>query len=254
MLRCLTILIIGSSLFVPLSAAATVIFYQDDLPAFESAAGIPVPIQLDFDALPPGTDLSGASVAGVTLNSPDGNSLEVVQGLSTFTPGGFTGVIDADTNVLFPTSGSNVLSPGGEALVPGPALAEMDSLEILFDTPQLAVGLDVLFQSLDSGVTTPTVEAFDSLGSSLGVVGITGTGPGGSPGAAVFIGLVSDDPTTYISRLLVSEFDNNAEFPDSNIGYDTLRFAVPEPGTGLLLLAGLVLLAASTCHPTSGCS
>ncbi len=251
MLRWYTI-IVSVSCLVPIAGFSAVIFFQDDLAGFEAAAGVAVPIQIDFDSLAVGSDLDGATLAGATLSSPDGNTLEVVAGLSTFTPGGFTGVVDPDTNRLFPTTGDNVLSPGGEALVPGSALEEKDSLEVVFDVPQRAVGLDVLFQSIDSGVTTPTVEVFDAAGSSVGLMNIVGTGPGGSPGGAIFVGFVSDDPLTNISRLLVREIDGDAQFPDSNIGYDTLRYVVPLPAAAFLLISALLALVATVRRPMGG--
>ncbi len=237
-------LTLGLAVSFPSVGTAGVIGFQDDLAGFESAAGWPVPIRVDFDSLTPGTDLTGASLAGATFGSPDGNSLEVVVGVDTFTPGGFSGVVDPDTNRLFPTSGANVLSPGGEALVPGSALAEEDSLEILFAVPQQAVGLDLLFQSLDSGANT-TVQAFGPGGASLAFLSVaTAGGAGGAPGGSFFIGFVSDDVSTHIARLLVTESDGNRIFPDSNIGYDTLRYVIPEPGAAALLLLGLLQLAA----------
>ena len=128
--------------------------------------------------------------------------------------------------------------------MPGSALAEKDSLEILFSVPQQAVGLDLLFQSLDDGSNT-TVQAFGPGGASVAFLSVaTAGGAGGAPGGSFFIGFVSDDVATHIARLLVTESDGNAIFPDSNVGYDTLRYVVPEPGAALLLLLGLVQLAA----------
>jgi hypothetical protein len=52
---------------------------------------------------------------------------------------------------------------------------------------------------------------------------------------------------TTISRIEFDDSDRNNDNPDSNIGYDTLRFAganvaVPEPGT--IAFVGLGLIAA----------
>lgn len=77
-------------------------------------------------------------------------SLWVVPGAETFTPPGFTNVIDPELNKLFPTSGKWVLSPGGRELAPGPnPILEDDGLRLTFERPLSAVGFDILFQQLD---------------------------------------------------------------------------------------------------------
>jgi hypothetical protein len=217
------------------SANATVIVFQADLAGFDAAAGSP-PIAIDFDAITPGTDIAGAAIAGATFTSPDGNTLEVVLASATFTPSGFTGVVDASTNVLIATSGLNVLSPGGAALVPGSALAQEDSLQIVFASPQSAVGLDVLFQSFDVAPAV-TFTAYGPGGGAVASGSFVGSGGAGSPGAAIFLGFVSDSPSTHISRILITETDGNASNPDCNIGFDSVRLFVPEPEAGLLLMA-----------------
>jgi hypothetical protein len=88
------------------------------LAGFNTAAGAP-PISIDFDGIAPGTNLNGMTLAGVTFQpSATGAPLLVVPGNDTFTPSGFSGVDDPATNRLFPTSGANVLSPGGLRLGP----------------------------------------------------------------------------------------------------------------------------------------
>ena len=242
MYRCLASSVAGIIALLPVVGAATVTVFEDDLAGFESAAGGPVPVQVDFDSVSAGTDIDGFTLTGATLSSPDGNTLEVVDGASTFTGGGFTGVIDPDTNRLFPTSGSQVLSPGGLELVPGNTLAEKDSLEIVFAVPQPAVGLDILFQSFDSGLNT-RVDVFDATDSLVAFVNLSGSGLGGSPAAPLFVGFVSDDPSTHIHRVWVRETDSNAQFPDSNVGYDTLRYTgIPVPSGGPVALGALALL------------
>ena len=64
-----------------------------------------------------------------------GNTLEVVDASTTFTTGGFVPPGGDTDNRLFATSGANVLSPGGTALVPGPNLGQEDGLTITFTRP-----------------------------------------------------------------------------------------------------------------------
>jgi hypothetical protein len=229
---------------LPASVAGTIATFQDDIMGFEAAVGAPVPIVLDFDTLTPGTDLAGGTWAGATLTSPNGNTLEVVRGEDTFTPAGFSGVADGSLNRLYPTSGDNVLSPGGVALVPGDALGEHDSLQIDFAVPQAAVGLDVLMQSLDSALYTH-INVFDAGGVQIDSFTPSGPGQSSGPGGSVFVGFVSDHPSTHIGHLVIVETDNNAVFPDSNIGYDTIRYAsIAGPASCLLPFVGLIPLVA----------
>lgn len=223
-------------------SSATIVTFTN-LAAFDAAAGSPA-IAIDFDAIATGTNLAGSTVNGVTFSSPGSNTLDVVAGASTFTNGAAfsSGIIDASTNKLFPTSGENVLSPGGAELVPGTDVRELDSLQLDFSTPLAAFGLDILYQSFDFAPFT-TFSVFDS-SSSLLASGSTPAGPGGAgaPGGSAFLGWVSDAPATNIARIIFTESDDNASNPDSNIGYDTFRFGasqVPEPGSLWLLLFSL---------------
>jgi hypothetical protein len=234
-------LTIGEPQVTQVRAAVTV--FQDDLAGFNGASGSP-PVALDFDSIATGTDIAGSAISGVTCSSPDGNTLPVVTAASTFSPSGFiiqTGDLD---NRLFATSGANVLSPGGAALVPGPALAEKDSLRLVFTTPVKAFGVDVLFQSED-GNSSMNFELRDASNAMItnGPLlipalpnGSDNTSPASS-GGAFFIGFVSSSPD--IARVDFIELDGNAEYPDSNVGYDTLRF-VPEPNTAILVGMGLL--------------
>lgn len=223
---------------------ASITVFQGDLAGFNTAAGTPT-IAVDFDSIASGTNIAGSTINGVSFSSPPGNTLEVVAGASTFTPSGFTGVPDATTNRLLPTSGINVLSPGGVSLVPGSNIVEEDSLTLDFSNPVSAFGVYVLFQSLDFASLT-SFQIFDSsLNSVLSGPINTGSigGSGGSPGGSFFVGFFSDNPGTDIARITFTESDGNAAFPDSNIGYDTLRFnPIPIPGSFLLLGSGLFAL------------
>lgn len=222
------------------SAHATITVYQGAgaLTSFNTAAGSP-PVVIDFDAL--SGNIATSTIAGVTFSSPDGNTLEVVTGASTFTPAGFSGVIDASTNTLSPTSGANVLSPGGAELAPGSDIRQRDSLQLDFAAPLSAFGLDVLHQSFDC-CTYVNYLVYNSGGliASGGIIG--GAGGGGAPGGVSFFGVYSSDAD--ITRIVFSESDDNDQYPDANIGYDTFRFAVPsdgavpEPASWALLITG----------------
>jgi hypothetical protein len=232
------------------SAEAGVAFYQGTtgLAAFNAAAGNPG-IGIDFEGL--SGDITGQTINGVKFINPgSNNTMDVVPAASTFTTDGFVGVIDASTNTLHATSGRNILSPGGAALVPGPDIRQVDTIELIFDTGMPAFGLDVLFQSFDlsPNVFIDVFSATRELGSYI----MTGNGaPGGAPGESVFFGVTStDDP---IRGLIISDGDNNNIFPDANLGYDTFRFGpstptgggVPEPATWTMLIAGFGLVGAA---------
>jgi len=232
----------------PVSAA--VIVFNNDLAGFNALAGAP-PVSLDFDSILTGTDLAGDSESGIAFeNLLGGTTLEVVNAGATFTALGFDSG-DSD-NRLFATSGVNVLSPGGAALVPGPAAGESDGMRLVFDAPVRAFGLDILFQSLDGfsffGFTV--FDAADNVLASNGFIPIPAlpNGPDGtsasSAGGSIFLGFVSD--SSNIARIDFNEGDDNAANPDANVGYDSFRFhtaQVPEPSSLVFLalaLAGMV--------------
>jgi hypothetical protein len=223
---------VGVSVVVSLaccSVAAAATVFPKDLAGFNAAAGNP-PIAIDFDSIASGTNLAGMTVAGVTFSSPPGNTLEVVVAADTFTPRGFSGAPNPETNVLPATSGRNVLSPGREALVPGPNLAESDGLTLVFDPPVTAFGFDHLSQSADGfGFTGISVMGVNGPVFSAGVP-ISSLGGGGAPAAADFWGIVSAD--NPIVSIVITEGDTNSQFPDCNIGYDTFRFGASTACSG----------------------
>jgi hypothetical protein len=234
------------SLVAASPASAAVIVFNNNLAGFNAAAGSP-PVTLDFDSIAAGTDLAASTVAGISFSNPDGNTLEVVAGLSTTSQVGFIPPGDAD-NRLFPTSGANVLSPGGVNLVTGPQLGQRDSLRLDFSSPMSSFGLDILFQSLD-GASFLGFTVYDSLNNVLvsnGFIAVPALPNGAdltSPaaqGGSIFLGFVSD--SADIARIDFIEFDDNEGNPDANVGYDSFRFAVPEPSSLMLLALGLGIL------------
>src|SRR5581483_8494836 len=123
------------------------------LTSFNAAAGSH-PIGLDFEDLNENTDITspyGYTLRGVKFDKRTTSSapLVVVKGANTFTGTGFSNAPNPAANTLSPTSGQNVLSPGGAALVPGPDPGQEDGLQLTFGPPVASVGFDVLFQSLD---------------------------------------------------------------------------------------------------------
>lgn len=217
------------------------------LSAFNTVAGNP-PVTIDFDSIATGTDLNGTILSGVQFSTTStGAPLIVVPGADTVTPPGFTNIIDPATNRLLPTTENMVLSPGGTILGPGPDNPiENDDLVLNFLTPVAAFGFDFLSQSAD-GWDFATIFVFNQNSDLIfsDTIPISNLGGHGSPGTADFWGGFASG-TDLISRILIDESDNNAENPDSNIGFDTFRFnppgkepVIPEPGTISLIGLGM---------------
>ncbi|NNU14881.1 hypothetical protein HK107_00910 [Parvularcula sp. ZS-1/3] len=223
-------------------ASAAVTTYTDQA-TFDADAAAIMLTTVDFDNLAVGTDVTGDDLGGVLIVSPSGNSLDVVLGSSTFTPPQMPGGL----NSMPATSGTQILSPGGSALVPGPDPRQIDTIELLFSTAVSAVSFDILYQSVD-GALFSRATAYDSTGAEVGRITPIGFEPM-SAGGSRFAGFLSDNPMTNIARVVIDDFDNNASFPDSNIGLDTLRFTdlgmdnpIPIPAAGLLFLPVLAFL------------
>lgn len=239
-------LVLGSILSFVLipNASASIVVFQNDLAGFDTLVGVSE--TFDFDGIATGTDLSGSSTNGMTFSNPDGNSLEVVAASDTFTTGGFSiggGQGPADF-FLIPTSGQNVLSPGGIELVPGPALGQKDTLVVEFDSLQSAFGIDILFQSLD-GVSNMSFELANSaLGTTVasGSIDIDTTFPGPQAPGTHFLGIVSTTDSSHFDKVTLFEFDDNNGNPDSNIGFDTVRtLSVPAPSSVWIFALCLLL-------------
>ena len=76
-----------------------------------------------------------------------------------------------------------------------------------------------------------------------GNIAISNLGGAGAPGGADFWGIYATGGTT-IGRVEITEGDNDAQYPDANIGFDSLRYGseVPEPGSLMLMAAGAGLV------------
>ena len=214
-----------------------------DLAKFNAAAGSPA-VAVNFDDVAAGTDITGQTVGGVRFdfgNQPAPSApLVVVRGADTVTPSGFSSAPNPSTNKLLPTSGENVLSPGGAVLAPGPnPPTENDDIKLSFTQPVAAVGFDLLFQSLDC-CSFVSVKVLDAGGQIIyhNPSFPTGSAPGGVPGGSVFFGFVS--PAKNIAAVVIDEADGTADFPDSNVGIDTVRISAAVPDTANTPLAGTV--------------
>lgn len=234
-----------ATLAVAVPSEAGLIAYTS-LTTYATAGGTTA-VGLDFDSVATGTNIGGVSLNGITFSTPAGSApLIVVNGATTTTPNSFSGIVDPSTNRLFPTSGTNVLSPGGAVLGPGfDPQVENDDLEITFTTPVRSFGFDLLSQSLD-GVGYIGFAVYNQLNVIImtGALTISDSNTstfGGEPGGANFFGFIATGPD-LIGRIWIDEYDADASFPDANIGFDTFRYAapttVPEPGTMALLGLG----------------
>lgn len=199
-------------------------------------------VLVDFDSAAPGTDIGNQSINGVEFHQV-GSPLLVVQGSSTFTPPDvFSNINNIANNVLTPTTGKNLLSPGGSELGSGEGL-DRDSIEMVFASPVQSVGFDVAFQSLD-GFSFLALTAYDADGNVLYDNGLLPAGSSfdGNAGGVQFYGLISDGAP--IARIALGEFDDDQVNPDANIGIDTIRGGdVPAPAPAAVLgLAGMARL------------
>jgi hypothetical protein len=232
-----------SSVFLSTAALSAAVIVTNQAADFSGR-----PVRQSFDSILDGSDISGQTIDGIHFIAPFA-PLHVVTASSTFTPGGFAGTTNTALNTLPATSGLNVLSPGGPVLAPGsnPGV-EADWMTLEFQAPVTFFGFDLLHQSADSA-SYAFIRVLDSNSNVLysGKVGTLDLGGAGAPGGAEFWG-ISATGGTAISRVEIQELDDDARFPDSNIGVDSLRYGseAPEPGTVAMLGVGLALMAVGT--------
>src|SRR5262249_33110623 len=118
---------------------------------------------------------------------------------------------------------SNVLSPGGTALVPGPDPNQEDGMTLTFPAPVSALGFDMLLQSSECCSGSRHLLVLGPNGETWLDTTVASSGPNGSAGGAVFVGIVSN--SANIAKVVINETDRDNVTPDANIGYDTFRFA-----------------------------
>jgi len=207
---CLTLL------SLPASLPAQTLFYTRSTFLEDPAANSPTVI--DFDTIATGTDLNLQTLSGATFTALAATHLEVIAGSS--------GV----RHPLFPSSGLNVLSPGGN----NPAL-EDDDLQIIFSSPVQAAGLDLVLDEPD-GYSYVSVTFYGPAGELLAQNTFI-PAPFGAPGYQ-FVGLVANPTGPWITKIVIDEYDGSAN--DDNIAFDSLVFAtpIPEPATLVLQLRG----------------
>ena len=130
-------------------------------------------INIEFDDLAAGTDLTDAAIDGVTFEAPGDGPLTVIEAAA--------GV----RNAMAATSGTQILSPGGSDVT-----IEDDDLRIVFDQPVQAAGLDVIFDVPD-GQSFTGVTFLDENDQTLFTDGFIPS-PNGAPGSQ-FVGYAAQD-------------------------------------------------------------
>lgn len=156
----------------------------------------------------------------------------------------FTSFEPADTGPVFGSGTTTAVFTGGGAAVIGiPSLYHSGSYswevpsgtttQIDFSTPAAVVE----FFALDSGVADATIRAFNPQGGEVGFLGLTNSfssPPGNFSNPLIFSGA--------IAQLVIENPGGGSAWID-DFGFSV----VPEPGSAVLLLAGMVLLESRTC-------
>ncbi len=172
--------------------------YYTSRPEFLADAQIGPTWSIDFDTLPPGSDLTNVTMSGVRFEAPGSGPLLV-------TP--------AATGIRYPLTTStspNVLSPGGSDTT-----LENDDLRLVFPAPVRAAGLDVVFDVPD-GASSVSVTFLDENGNTLYTqhpIPAPSAGPGYQ-----FVGYVS--PVANIKSVVLDEFDAIAT--DDHVAFDSI--------------------------------
>jgi RHS repeat-associated protein len=218
-------------------------FIQANENRFNELASNP-PTVVNFDDTAAETNINGNSFDGILFETGDQPSpsapLIVVKASETYTSSGYVGILDAATNKLMPTTGENVLSPGGKELAQGNPLKENDDIRLTFAEPVAAVGFDILFQSYDF-YSAVAIKIYDPQGnilyqnSNLPVLSQIG---GGAPGGKEFFGFISK--RSNIKTIVIDEYDGDNVYPDANIGLDSIRVQKILPRSTFVNLDGTV--------------
>lgn len=119
-------------LYLSVSAGYAAPIFYTDRTSFLADSRVTSTSDINFDSLTVNTDLTNQSILGVTFNAPGASPLTIIAGS--------TGV----RNSMSPSSGANILSPGGN----DPNL-EDDDLSLVLNSPVEAFGLDVVFDVPD---------------------------------------------------------------------------------------------------------
>ena len=228
--KCLALLLV--TFFIGnVATAQTVMSYIGQRESFLANVRAPV-YTATLDDIPFDTDISGCTFEGARFdpgNFPAPSApLIVVRADETITTGEYDNSSNNDFN-LPATSGKNVLSPGGEKLVPGPnPMRENDDLEVSFGFPVSAFGMDVLFQQLDAS-SRVSVLLLNRDSEVLMYVPEISTQAGELAVASghIFVGFISSQRD--IARVIINEYDSDNNNADCNIGFDTFVYDAPRP-------------------------
>lgn len=204
------------------SAATTVFFDPNQGVAIQQAqeaaflAATPALTVIDFDDQAPDAILTGNEYAGqgITFSQPGGYQLQALADNNNFDP-------PSPTNSLFPEGGSGI----------------DERLQADLVTPQLAVGLWIVDNELDSPTMTEDIVFYDANDQVIYSTELPHVGLSQGPEGNFFIGLISDVP---VAKIIMNESPDEQYL--ENVGWDNVYFGVPEPSALLLLSLGVGLL------------